>query len=102
MSYNLVVRPEARVDMIEAATWYEQQQPRLGGEFALATQNAIDSLANNALVYRVRVRYRRHEVRWLFPERFPYRAIYFVDGPTVTVIAVLHAKRDDREWKRRV
>ena len=49
-------------------------------------------------------RHPRKNIRWRYPERFPYRIIYEVDEPEqmVIVAAVLHAARDDRHWQRRV
>ena len=102
MSYRVVVRPEARTDLLATVGWYEQQQAGLGVDFSVLTETAIDSLGDNPFLHQVRARRRSVEVRWLFPERFPYRIIYFVAGQTVTVFAVLHAKRHDVVWQRRV
>ena len=42
-------------------------------------------------------------IRWRYPDRFPYRVIYEVAEfeRTVVVVAVLHAARDDQHWKSR-
>ncbi|MBI4026053.1 MAG: type II toxin-antitoxin system RelE/ParE family toxin [Verrucomicrobia bacterium] len=104
MSYGLDIWPVAEDDIRSAARWYNSEQSGLGIDFAEEVYVAIDSLERNPFLYRVRVRYRRREIRWLFPKRFPYRVIYYVEGPAVRifVFAVLHAKRSDRTWKERV
>ena len=102
MSYRLDVRPEARWDMIEAATWYNQKRAGLGGEFSAIVQAAIDSLAENPSLYRIRARHGQLEVRWIFPKRFPYRVAYYVRGNGVTIFAVAHTARDERAWKERL
>jgi plasmid stabilization system protein ParE len=79
---------------------YEGQRTGLGTEFASEVIGAIDGLAEHALLFRVR--YRRKNVRWIYPRRFPYRICYYVEGQTAHVFAVVHAARYDREWKRRV
>ena len=66
----------------------------------LEVSSAIENLSHQALLFRVR--YRRKNVRWTFPRRFPYRICYYVEEQTVHVFAVLHAARYDREWKDRV
>lgn len=33
MSYRLIIRPEAELDIQEAFEWYEAQTPSLGSEF---------------------------------------------------------------------
>jgi toxin ParE1/3/4 len=48
-------------------------------------------------------RHPRKNIRWRYPERFPYRVIYEVieADQMVIVAAVLHAARHDRHWQQR-
>jgi toxin ParE1/3/4 len=100
VSYQLDIRPDALADIEAAGVWYEEQQPGLGADFSRCIRGAINSLAANPLIYRIRER--RRGVRWLLPQRFPYRIVYRVKGNLIPVIAVIHAARHDREWRRRV
>jgi plasmid stabilization system protein ParE len=45
----------------------------------------------------------RKNIRWRYPDRFPYRVIYEVDETrqTVIVAAILHAARHDEHWQSR-
>ena len=45
---------------------------------------------------------RRHEVRRVLTERFPYRIFFSLKGDAVVVHAVLYGHRDDRYWKDRL
>jgi plasmid stabilization system protein ParE len=98
----LDVWPAVETDIEGAADWYELQREGLDEAFVTEIRRAIRSLSANPHLHRVRVRYRRLEVRWLFAKRFPHRIIYYIEGNAVRVFAVFHAKRDDREWKRRL
>ncbi len=100
MSYSLEINPDALTDIAEAAAWYEEREPGLGGEFVRAVREAISNLPSNPLLHRVRNR--RRNVRWFLPSRFPYRIVYRVQGELITIIAVIHAARYDRHWKERV
>ena len=100
MRFELEILPAAVADIAEAARWYAEQREGLGDEFALEISRTIDSLAAQALLFRVR--YSRQKVRWAYPGRFPYRICYYVDKQTVRVFAVLHASRHDRQWKKRI
>ena len=71
MRFALDILPEALSDISTATRWYEDQQTGLGDEFAAAVSRRIDELVEQALAYRIR--YRRKNVRWTHPRRFPYR-----------------------------
>jgi toxin ParE1/3/4 len=100
MNLPVDIRPDAVTDIDSAAEWYEGRAPGLGAEYVRAMRGAIASLAACAHLYRIRNR--RLRVRWLCTRLFPYRIVYRVDGERVTVLAVLHTARHDREWRRRV
>jgi len=102
VSYGLDIWPDTEADIRSAARWYNSEQGGLGVDFAEAVYATIDSLERNPFLHRVRARYRRREVRWVYPERFPYRIIYYVEGQAVRIFAVLHAKRSDAAWKTRL
>ncbi len=99
MSYSLEIRLDALSDIAEAATWYEEREPGLGGEFVRAIREAISNLPANPLAHRLR---NRRNVRWSLPSQFPYRIVYRLQGEVITVVAVLHSARHDRHWKERV
>ncbi|HSH92647.1 MAG TPA: type II toxin-antitoxin system RelE/ParE family toxin [Roseimicrobium sp.] len=101
MSWKVQLNPEVEQDVTNAAAWYESRQPGLGSQFTDEIIRILELLADNPLLHC-----RRHptkNLRWRYPERFPYRIVYQVDEPhrTVIVAAVLHAARHDRHWKKR-
>jgi toxin ParE1/3/4 len=101
MNRRVVLRPEVEEDVAEAAEWYESRQPGLGMEFIEEIILAWNVLAENPLLNA-----RQHSsknIRWRYPDRFPYRIIYEVleAEHTIIVAAVLHAARHDRHWKWR-
>ena len=102
MSWRVVVRPEVEHDVAGAAAWYDSQQEGLGGEFREEVIQVFDALAANPLLHSRR--HPRKDIRWRYPDRFPYRVVYEVreTEQVVIVAAVLHAARHDRHWQRRV
>jgi len=102
MSWRVVIRPEVEQDITEAANWYESRQPGLGTGFVEEIIRLWDALSENPLLNARK--HPRKNIRWRYPDRFPYRVIYEVDESrqTVLVAAVLHAARHDRHWQRRV
>lgn len=102
MSWRVEFAPAVEQDVAAAAHWYETRQPGLGAQFVEEIIRVWDGLTVNPLL-----NCRRHptkNIRWRYPDRFPYRVIYEVNEPaqTVRVAAVLHAARHDRHWKKRV
>ena len=100
MTYGLEIRPDALADIEEAARWYAEQQPGLGAEFAREIIEAIETLLNNPLSYRLR--HKRKNVRWKLLDRFPYRVVFRITEDLITVIGVIHSARHDRQWRQRV
>ena len=88
--------------MAEAAAWYDRRRAGLGDEFLEEVFKVFDGLTETPLIHC-----RRHphkNIRWRYPERFPYRVIYEVleADKVVVIAAVLHAARHDRHWQKRV
>jgi toxin ParE1/3/4 len=102
MSWKVVVRPEAGDDVTEAAAWYDERQQGLGDQFVEEIIRVYDALTINPYLHS-----RRHphkNIRWRYPERFPYRVVYEVlDAQQLVIVAaVIHAARHDRHWKQRL
>ena len=99
MNWRVELRPEVEQDVAEAAAWYEARQPGLGVEFVEEVIRVWDALAESPLL-----NCRRHptkNIRWRYPDRFPYRVIYEVNESEQTVIVAAvpraggaHDKRD--------
>jgi toxin ParE1/3/4 len=102
MKWKVVARPQAQIDVIEAADWYDSHVDGLGDQFVDEVLKVFDSLQVSPLLHSVR--YPTTNIRWRYPKRFPYRVIYEVieSDRLVIIAAVLHAARQDRAWKRRV
>jgi plasmid stabilization system protein ParE len=87
MNWQVVIRPEVESDVAEAARWYESQQAGLGAEFVVEIIQVWDDLAKNPLLNARR--HPRKNIRWCYPERFPYRVIYEVSATQQTVVVRL-------------
>jgi len=74
----------------------------LGNEFRTEVLQVLDALAINPLLSSRQ--HPRKDIRWRYPERFPYRLIYEVQEAeqVVVIAAVFHAARHDRHRQRRV
>lgn len=102
MNWRVVARLEALNDIETAADWYETRRQGLGNEFIEEVLCVLDRLAENPMIYCRR--HPRKNIRWRYPDRFPYRIIYEVHEVehTVVVAAVLHAAQHDGHWRKRI
>ena len=89
MTWRVRVRPEAELDLLISAGWYEGQRTGLGVEFVDEMSILIGSLAENALLYPELF----EGVRRMFGHRFPYLVAYKIEADEVVVISVLHMRR---------
>jgi plasmid stabilization system protein ParE len=53
MSYQLIISPEAELDIQDAFEWYEQRDSGLGSEFVRAVDSCLALIGRNPLAYPV-------------------------------------------------
>lgn len=53
MNYQLIISPEAELDIQDAFEWYEQRDPGLGSEFIRAVDSCLALIGRNPLAYSV-------------------------------------------------
>lgn len=92
----MLVRPLARLDMLDAVVWYEEQRAGLGQELADELSFAIDRAAREPLLYAEI----GGSVRRVLVRRFPYGVFFHLEGDQIVVIAVAHVRRGPRAWRR--
>ncbi len=98
MNYDLIIRPEARLDLLDTFHWYQEQRPGLGHDFKLCVDEVISKLRKRPSIYK-----KIHlDIRRAVIKRFPFGVFYIEENNTVTVLAVLHARRDPVNWKSRI
>ena len=98
MPVELVIAPEAELDLAEAYAWYENRRAGLGEEFLSSVDACLESIRRRPEMYPVvHEGYRRSLVR-----RFPYAVFYEPSEATVTIYAIFHTSRDPDRWRRRL
>jgi plasmid stabilization system protein ParE len=98
VSFPVILRDEAEVDMAEAALWYERRSLGLGAEFVRSVDACLALVSRQPTLFPVIHR----EARMALPRRFPYLIIYRVFPDFISVIAVIHGKRHPRRRKYRL
>jgi plasmid stabilization system protein ParE len=98
MPVELVIAPEAELDIAEAYGWYESRRMGLGEDFLSSVDASLESIRRRPEMYPVvHESYRRSLIR-----RFPYAVFYEPAEATITIYAVFHTSRDPDKWRQRL
>lgn len=92
---NVVWRPEAVDESVAAADYYDEKRDGLGAEFlACITEAAGRAKRQPNSFARV-----DGEVRRVLVRRFPYGLFFILEGESLVVLAVGHARQAPGHWK---
>ena len=100
MIRQVIFRPDAVEDIVDAATWYEERSPGLAAGLVDEIILAAERAKRNPDLFRI-VR-AKGEIRRVLTERFPYRVFFSVVDEVLYVHAVLHGAQHDRRWRDRL
>ena len=89
--------PEAETEMIDAAAWYEMQQPDLGKRFLSCVQDSVNRIEINPLLFPLV----EADVRRCLTKTFPFGVLFRIRPDTIAVMAVMHLHCDPDYWKNR-
>lgn len=95
MTYTLVIKEEARQDMLAAYLYYEEQQVDLGERFLSEVQKCFEDLSLHPEFYSYIDK--KKILRDITINNFPYVLIYKVVMTEVHIHAVFHTSRRPRK-----
>ncbi len=98
MSLVLKILTEASVDIKEYATWYSDISPSLSLRFVSQVYDGFEKIVDNPDAwFNLAPRVRRYKL-----PNFPYLILFFEEPGYIVVFAVIHEKRDSKNWKLRL
>lgn len=98
LTFAVLLRRAAELDIQEAQDWYEAQQAGLSEDFGREIDAVMVRLAATPLIYPVVYR----EVRRAVLHRFPFLVWYDTVGSVVRVLACTHGRADPRKIKAKL
>lgn len=96
---QIIVRPEAEIEVRQAFEWYQEQSAGLGFEFLRAIEVCLSGITRDPSAYTIA---KVPNVRRTLVRRFPYALFYLADDDAIVVIAVFNVKRQPIDWTKRV
>jgi toxin ParE1/3/4 len=100
VSIAVVLTPEAKSDVAEAAAWYRGRSARAADDFLLAVGNALARIEAQPTAQPVIDPI--SGARRALLRKFPHRVLYLVEGGRAVVFAVMHHRRDEPAWRGRL
>ena len=97
MEFSIHIRKEAEADLAEAYEYYESCRENLGSDFILCIEESLSRISKNPNQYKII----HKEIRRALAKRFPYGVFYVVKGSDISIIGVLHARKNPRHWQGR-
>lgn len=99
---SVILLPEARLEAVDAAHWYERKQSGLAERFFIELEQALDAVESSSESFpRVETNKTRRNLRRHLLESFPYAIAFEVAQDEIIVIAVAHTSRRPNYWARR-
>jgi plasmid stabilization system protein ParE len=95
---NVLFRPEARIEALDAQSWYENRSSGLGLRFANSLRTSIQSALRNPFAFQVI----EGDCRRVILRHFPYSVIYRPDANGILIVAIFHHHRLPGTWRNRV
>ena len=98
MNLEVIIRPEAELDISDAFHWYEDKMVGLGHRFLIQVDTAIKYITRYSNIAPVEYRgTRKHLLK-----RFPYKLIYLIENDRIIVLGVIHGKRHPDVTTKRI
>jgi plasmid stabilization system protein ParE len=94
LNRRVIVRPEARDELDEAAAWYRQKSPAVAESFKVAVRQTLRGISEwPAASPRISDRVRR-----ALTKQFPYAIFYSDDSEEIVILAIRHQAQDPKSW----
>ena len=94
----MILHPEARQELRDAAIYYEHQEPALGYRFVDAIESGFRQIERSPFTWRCL----RGDIRRFLVKTFPYGIVYAPVDDQIFVLAVMHLKREPDYWLGRL
>ena len=90
-------RPQVDADLLEARTWYAEQEAGRGTAFFEAVSAMVHRIADMPLAFPIV----EGQIRRAVLRRYPHSVYFQVRADHILIVAIMHNSRDPRRWRSR-
>jgi plasmid stabilization system protein ParE len=97
MTPRVLLEPEAEAEYLDAVGWYATRSTQVADAFRASVRVVLEAVESSPARFPIALA----DIRKARVPHFPY-VVYFVPLPEITsVIAIIHGRRDPRQWQER-
>ena len=96
MTPRLLLEPEAEAEFLKAGRWYTERNPAIAA-FRVSVERTLEAVERAPEQFPLALR----DIRKALVRRFPYVVYYVVLSDVISVIAIIHGRRDPGIWQAR-
>src|SRR2546430_17605888 len=97
MTPRSLVEPRAERGFPEAGRWYTARNPAIAAAFRVSVERTLGAVERSPEQLPIALR----DIRKALVRRFPYVVYYVVLSDVISVIAIVHGRRDPGVWQAR-
>ncbi|MEZ5346551.1 MAG: type II toxin-antitoxin system RelE/ParE family toxin [Pyrinomonadaceae bacterium] len=90
MNSEIIIRPEAKLEIEEAHQYYREIEEKLGSDFLESIERALDFVSLNPLAQPKLYK----NIHRILLVKFPYAIFYLFDNRKIVVLACFHQRRE--------
>jgi plasmid stabilization system protein ParE len=97
MTPRLLLEPEAEAEFLEAGRWYAERNAAIAAAFRVSVERTLEAVERAPQQFPIALR----DIRKALVRHFPYVVYYVVLPDVISVIAIIHGRRNPRVWQAR-
>lgn len=97
MNYQVIIQPEAEIELDDAYDYLNGVRPNLGFDLLELVADVVEQLETNPHQFQKVYQEKRRAVI----QRFQYNVIYKIIEQEVFILAIIHGSRNPERWQSR-
>ena len=97
-THNLIIKEEAKTEIINAYNWYESKQNKLGERLISVLDDYFSIIKKSPKQFPKVL----NDMRQATIKNFPYIIIFKIENNDVIVFAVFHSSQNPEKWKSKI
>lgn len=98
MAFNILILPQAKIELLDCRTYYNNHVPGLGKRFIKSVKNSIVLISKHPELFATRY----NNTRTAPVRNFPFLIHYTTDlsNKIITILAVKHTAQNPDSWPK--